>query len=519
LSSSNLVISNSITSGSLILNTLGLNGAQINVISNGYGAVINLDASASSGYNYRIFSSQSGAGEGPGKFFIQNATLGTYPFSIATNGNVLIGYAGGSSSYKLDVNGSINCSSINTTNLLLSNITTSNLNTINSTISSLVTTNISSSNINNSSAIISLNLSSTNITTTSLLATTSISSANVYTVNNYTKLLHSNNNVASFSPGDAVIACNGITERAHTFFQANGENGLGSMWMVQSGSTCSNKIFFYNSGDGNQNSIGVNTSGNMILNAQNKISITSPLTELTNLSTTNITATNLIASSAIGTVNVFAQTVYSTGGSFSNVSSTRISAGNIIVDGGSYPTGGVTFNVNSQIFSDTSSTASNLKLTSYGGNGITIASGTGDLSLSGKLISTLNYTHYTMTGNFSWPNASDTLCQNWKASTTSGEQLSYSAGVFTNNLSRTIFLTFTYTGARNSNSFGDSKFFIEANGYRLAQSDVSGTASVSLSANISLTNGSTIKVYGYQTSGSGNDFYANGSHITVLIHH
>jgi len=310
--------------------------------------------------------------------------------------------------------------------------------------------------------------------------------------------------------------------------------------MVQSGSTCSNKIFFYNSGNGNQNSIGADTSGNLVLNAQNKITFTSPLTELTNLSTTTITSAslytsslvsglnasftgtittnNLIAVNAIGTPSVFCGTVYSTGGSFTNVSSTRISAGNIIVDGGSYPTGGVTFNVNSQIFSDTASGASNLKLTSYGGNGITIASGTGDLSLSGKLFSTLNYTLYTMTGDYSWPNNSDTVCQNWTSTTTSGEQLTYSSGNFTNNLSRTIYVTITYSGYRVSNGFGDSKFWLYADSRRFAQSDVAGTASVSLSATIQLANGSSFQIYGYQNSGSSNNFSSN-SVITVLIHH
>jgi hypothetical protein len=144
----------------------------------------------------------------------------------------------------------------------------------------------------------------------------------------------------------------------------------------------------------------------------------------------------------------------------------------------------------------------------------------GVTTISNIFRSTVNTARYTMTGNYGLPNVTNTACGNWTTAATTGETMTLSSSTaWVNNLGRSIAVIVCYTGRRNSNTFGSSTFWIEANGVIWARTIVAGTDYACISAIVTLNNGDLFNIFGFQDSGSGNDFNAADSLVTLTILH
>ncbi len=133
---------------------------------------------------------------------------------------------------------------------------------------------------------------------------------------------------------------------------------------------------------------------------------------------------------------------------------------------------------------------------------------------------TVNMTTYTMSGDDGWANVNDEICGNWGVYETAGEALDLGSGdIWHNYLGRTIWVTIIWTGCRASNALGSNYIWIEHNAaVRYGSQNNSGIDFWTTCASFKMLNNDNLRFYGYQDSGSGNNFKAANARIHVTIH-
>lgn len=134
-----------------------------------------------------------------------------------------------------------------------------------------------------------------------------------------------------------------------------------------------------------------------------------------------------------------------------------------------------------------------------------------------SLIGGISATTYTMSADAPWPNATNTAVINWVASSTVGLALSYSAGTFTNSTGYTCWVSIIWSTRRVSNGFGSNYYQIVGGGGTYGQVNTGALDWMTTSALIRLTAGNSFTLFGQQDSGSGNNFQAAGSSLSVQL--
>ena len=131
----------------------------------------------------------------------------------------------------------------------------------------------------------------------------------------------------------------------------------------------------------------------------------------------------------------------------------------------------------------------------------------GNWNVYGSVISIPDY-YLGYVSSSSANDSSLTPISGWTTTTSSGRQLAYSGGNWTNTLGYTVAVTVNYNLNRGSNGFGLDRYEIVKNGYSISPSTDYGTQegaalnTISGSSVLLLTNGDYFTIYWYQTSGS-----------------
>jgi len=148
---------------------------------------------------------------------------------------------------------------------------------------------------------------------------------------------------------------------------------------------------------------------------------------------------------------------------------------------------------------------------------------TGNLTISSKIFGGINITTYGMSGSSGWSNASDTLCGNWTVLINSVGSILNSnsgSGVFTNDLGYGCFARITWTAKRETNAFGGNRIWIRENfsGEELGSVSSGGVDWMTTTSVVYLSPSTSFSLYGYQDSGSGNNFQATNSRLTIQLY-
>ena len=161
-----------------------------------------------------------------------------------------------------------------------------------------------------------------------------------------------------------------------------------------------------------------------------------------------------------------------------------------------------------------------------GGGGFTSSGNssiTGNLTLTGQIYGGTNISIYAMSGNSGWPNGADTICGNWTTVVESvGLTLNTNSGtgVFTNNLLTSCFVRITWYAKRASNAFGSNRIWIRENASGAEHGSVTsgGVDWMTTTAVMGLPISTSFTLYGFQDSGTGNDFQASNSKVSIQLY-
>ena len=141
-------------------------------------------------------------------------------------------------------------------------------------------------------------------------------------------------------------------------------------------------------------------------------------------------------------------------------------------------------------------------------------------TFKGPVKSTINTARYTLSAPAPWGTGSLTTVVNWTidAGKSKGTALGYAAGVFTNDTGSDIVATVSWTSSRDANALGASTFYIVANSFNYAVQKVSGLDDACLSATFLVPSTETIRVQGFQDSGSGINFATSTNMLCITYY-
>ena len=148
-------------------------------------------------------------------------------------------------------------------------------------------------------------------------------------------------------------------------------------------------------------------------------------------------------------------------------------------------------------------------------------SATGNLTVTAQLRNA-NITMYVMSSDSGWPNGADSSPQNWVEVATSGSKFTYTGGgIFQNTTGRQCFTTVVWTTRRVSNPFGADTIWIRETGTAIKHGSVKtgGTSWMTTTGVMLIQSGNSFVLEGFQDSGSGNNWQATDTRLSIRLNY